>query len=175
MKTNRYLKRPDLLMEVRDCIANNPQRFTYGHWFKSKDGIGPTYTASGKQMQCNDNWCGTMACVAGHAIALSCPSHITIRQFMTNVMEDNHCSETQVANSLFEVNWEYYWHINKFLYSPWYWADKNGVRVTQDIDQFPELAVQEAIARINWILDDKDLEQYEITNKELIDQEAIES
>lgn len=163
MKTNRYLKRTDLLTEVRDCIINNPQRFTYQMWFNG----GPTYQATGKQMQCNDNWCGTMACVAGHVIALSCPPEVPIFEFMK--IDGVHLGEANAANSILEVDELYEYAFKKFLYSPWYWKDRNGNRLIMEVDRYRELAIKEAVRRINWILDDKPLYQYEIDEPALIE------
>jgi len=170
--TNRYLKRTDLLTEVRDCIINNPQRFTYQMWFKR----GNLYHSLGKQMQCNDNWCGTMACVAGHVIALSCPPELTMYQFMcTTEDSEDYSSESTVANKILEINNYYAYDIKEFLYSPWYWKDKNENYLISEIDDYPDLAIAEAVRRINWILEDKPLEDYVIEEPLLIEPGDLET
>jgi len=163
MKTNRYLKRTDLLTEVRDCIINNPQRFTYQMWFNG----GLAYNSLGKQMQCNDNWCGTMACVAGHVISLSCPAELPLYKFMHTI--DEHGHESSVSNKILEVEEYYEYDLRKFLYSPWYWRDKNDNYLISEVDDHRDLAIAEAVRRINWILDDKPLEEYAIEEPALIE------
>ena len=163
---NNYLKNPERLIEIRDCIANNPQRFQYTDWVNGNDG-----TITGKDMQCNDNWCGSCACVAGHAVCLACPPEMTIDDFLDGDTYGDKAFEIFGSNAnnhkLYEflfMPWEY-----EFDYHDTYERYGIGKYTLDSLYDIEEFALKEAISRINWILEDKPLEDYLIDKQMIAD------
>lgn len=159
---NKYLKNPERLIEVRDCLINNPERFRYTDWIE-----GNTEYITGKEMQCNDNWCGSCACVAGHVISFACPVDSTIENFIGYKTFGDKAIEILGATE--DPNFYL------FLFIPWdydyYPETKYDISYDEIISLYEirKFALAEAISRINWILEEKPLEDYRI-DLNLIDQ-----
>ncbi len=118
------------LIQLRDFLANHPDRFNYGCWVKDQSNPGcrmpePECLVLDKDLPKD---CGTVGCVAGWAVALFDARRL---------FDTDDCSIEYQAKEILDLDWK---EANKlFLYH----LDENH----------KPYGVDEAIRRINQLLD----------------------
>lgn len=173
-----------LLRAVRKRIEINPSKFNWLFWFDSPEELGKLIT-SNEPCKILDESCGTTMCIAGWAVTLACPAHLRVADFMNTVNVSNMVvSESTVGMKLLfpELDyfnndrlWEAYQH---FLFLPWQHRDTNNRQLDGD-HATPEQSREEALRRIDWVLDGKDISLYEMPRHipakgEIIDEDCDE-
>lgn len=166
---NKYFGRIDKLVELRDCLMTNPERFNYLTWLgdDDEDDLEGVLEITGKDMQCNDNWCGTCACIAGHITALSCPADMKIHDFCVKQLWNPNVADFR-KTALRELDVTEFGKlpsvsVDIFLFEPWRYHRYVDVYISESISNYESnkaFALAEGIARMNWVIDNKDLNEY---------------
>lgn len=122
--------------------------------------------------------CATSCCIAGFAAALSCPPKTKMSDFLEadswgevryttyeriadEYIHDSNCNDPDAERM----------KLHEFLYYPWDFVDANGdlIVMADEYDGDREDLLNEALARIDWLLEGKNTDDYVITDEDLID------
>jgi hypothetical protein len=102
-------------------------------------------------------------CVAGWAVALTCPPFLTVKDYLTQEKMKEQVLGMKVLFPELSISdpgveWENY---SNFLFLPWNHADVRGRQLETDHTTTEQLR-EEALRRIDWLLADKDISLYEM-------------
>jgi hypothetical protein len=126
----------------------------------------------------HDTACGTSCCIGGWIIFnKAVEAGTTYNEFADSFdTEETILDSDDLVSMLLEIKGEDAFLINRFLIYPWDWEDADSI----DVHEMTRLhrpdgyayhlstsrgpwAIREAISRIQWLIDGKDLSEYRIT------------
>jgi hypothetical protein len=155
---NRYVTKPELLVQVRDHIQRNKDRFYYCAWFY---GNGIAMACETPRSLINGGWCGTTACVAGHILAFyHFESSMTIKSLLVALQgnEGSWVGDTALRILGFHDTFVSREGFKRFLFYPW--LDSRNENNSDVYLTNHDFAYRSAIARLNWIIANKRLCDY---------------
>lgn len=145
----------ELAQRVLEEIQEHPCNFDYYDWLNKH---APTKAYL-------EHTCGTSACIAGWCIVLTSPedsgsvfASIGPRSFS----EAGAMALLQIDDPymLRNAHREAFATLEDFLFMPWKHEDKNGRRLHAGMTK--DQQITEAVARLQWLIDDNDTDDYEI-------------